>query len=258
MHDQIVPLILTLNEQSNLHRVLSKLDWASSIVVLDSHSDDETEKIAKAFSNVSFYQRSFDGFANQWNAGIELAARANDWVLALDADYLLSDELVDEFGELEPDGDVAGYAAHFIYCIDGMPLRASLYPPHTVLFRAELGRYVQDGHTQRLLLGDSIRPLIHPIFHDDRKSWERWYRSQLCYARLEAEKIRKSSWSALPIGGKIRRIPLLSIVLSPVYLLLCKGLWRNGIRGLKYVWQRLIAEWLIQRALWMGPFKRMF
>lgn len=254
MYDQIIPVILTLNEQPNLSRVLSKLTWARSVVVLDSHSDDGTEQIAKSFSNVSFYQRPFDCSANQWNAGIELAARTSDWVLALDADYLLSDELVDELGELEPGGDVAGYKAHFIYCIDRMPLRASLYPPHTVLFRTKLGRYVQDGHTQRLLLNDSIKPLIHPIFHDDRKSWDRWYLSQHRYARLEADKIRRSSWSDLPISGKIRRIPLLSIVLSPVYLLLYKGLWRNRIRGLKYAWQRLIAEWLIQKALWFKAF----
>ena len=254
MYDQIIPVILTLNEQSNLPRVLSKLEWARSVVVLDSHSDDKTEQIAKSFSNVAFYQRSFDCSANQWNAGIELVARTSDWVLALDADYILSDELVNELGELQPDGDVAGYDAHFIYCIDRMPLRASLYPPHTVLFRAELGRYVQDGHTQRLLLSDSIRPLSHPIFHDDRKSWDRWYLSQLRYARLEAEKIRRSPWSALPISGRIRRIPLLSILLSPVYLLLYKGLWCNGIRGLKYTWQRLIAEWLIQKALWFRAF----
>jgi glycosyltransferase involved in cell wall biosynthesis len=250
VYDQIVPVILTLNEGPNLGRVLSKLEWARSVVVLDSHSDDETETIAKSFSNVSFYQRSFDCLANQWNAGIEFARQTGNWVLALDADYLLSDELVEEFGGLRPDGDVAGYEARFIYCIDGMPLRASLYPPHTVLFRAELGEYVQDGHAQRLVLNDPIQRLVHPIFHDDRKSRERWYVSQRHYARQEAEKIRNSSWSALPFSGKIRRIPLLSIALAPVYLLLSKGLWRDGIRGWKYVWQRLVAEWLIQKSLW--------
>ncbi len=255
MHDKIVPLVLTLNEESNLNRTLSKLEWARSIVVLDSHSDDGTEKIANSFSNVLFCQRSFDCLANQWNAGIELAARKGDWVLALDADYLLSNDLVDELGKLKPDSDVVGYEAHFIYCIDGRPLRASLYPPHTVLFRAELGQYAQDGHAHRLLLLDSTRRLIHPIFHDDRKSWERWYVSQLGYARLEAEKIKRSSWQTLSMSGKLRRIPPLSIVLTPVYLLLCKGLWRNGIRGLKYVRQRLIAEWLIQKALWFRAYE---
>ena len=251
MHDRIVPLILTLNEEPNLGRVLSKLTWARSVVVLDSYSNDSTQAIANEFPNVLFRQRVFDVLANQWNAGLESAARRGEWVLALDADYVLSDELIDELGSLRPDTDVAGYEAHFVYCVDGVPLKASLYPPHTVLFRARLAHFVQDGHAQRLTLKNAVRPLVHPIFHDDRKSWSRWYSNQQGYACLEAEKIKKWSWFALPISGKVRRLPLVSVVVSPVYLLFYKGLWRDGRRGLKYIWQRLVAEWLIQKSLWV-------
>jgi len=250
MHDRIVPLILTFNEEPNLARVLSKLNWAKSVVVIDSYSDDRTEEIAKGFENVSFHRRRFDCHANQWNKGLDLAARLSDWVLALDADYVLSDGLVNELCNLTSDDDVAGYEAHFVYCIDGIPLKASLYPPHTVLFRAGLARYVQDGHTQRLIVKNSVRSLVHPILHDDRKSWRRWYSNQRRYACLEAERMEECSWLALPISAKIRRIPLLSVLVSPVYLLLSKGLWRDGIRGWKYIWQRLVAEWLIQKSLW--------
>lgn len=251
MHERIVPLILTFNEERNLPRVLSKLDWASPVVIVDSFSEDSTETIAKSFDNVSFYQRTFDCHANQWNFGLAHASMLGEWVLALDADYVLSESLIDELGELKPDGAVDGFEAHFVYCIDGTPLKASLYPPHTVLFRAQSARYIQDGHTQRLELGRSIQSLINPIYHDDRKSWTRWYANQRRYACLEAEKIDKSSWRALPFSGKVRRIPLLGVLVSPIYLLLGKGLWRDGIRGFKYVWQRLVAEWLIQRSLWM-------
>ncbi len=250
MHDRIVPLILTYNEESNLARVLSKLVWARSVVVIDSYSNDRTEIIAKRFENVSFHQRIFDRHVDQWNMGLDCAARLGDWVLALDADYVLSDGLVDELDNLAPNDGIAGYEAHFVYCIDGIPLRASLYPPHTVLYRARLARYVQDGHTQRLVLEKSVQPLVHPIYHDDRKSWNRWYANQRDYAYLEAETLEECSWLDLPISGKIRRVPLLSILISPLYLLLSKGLWREGIRGWKYVWQRLVAEWLIQKSLW--------
>ena len=91
MHDQIVPLILTFNEESNLARVLSKLDWAKVVVVIDSYSSDRTQAIAESFQNVSFHQREFDCHANQWNMGLETAGRLGNWVLALDSDYVLSD-----------------------------------------------------------------------------------------------------------------------------------------------------------------------
>ena len=250
MLESIVPVILTLNEEANLRRVLTKLDWAKSILVIDSYSDDNTEYIAKSFSNVIFYKRKFDSAANQWNFGIQLAAEHGNWILALDADYLLSDELVAEMSELVPDEDLTGFEARFVYCIDGTPLNSSLYPEHTVLYRSGYGRYFQDGHTQRLLVQGRQGVLRHPIFHDDRKSPERWYREQLRYARMEAEKIRATSWGQLSFSGKIRRVPLLSIALPCIYLLFYKGIWRNGRHGLKYVWQRSVAEWLIQKALW--------
>ena len=250
MHDRIVPLILTYNEEPNIARVLSKLDWARSVVVIDSYSNDRTKTIAKHFSNVCFHQRTFDRHSNQWNMGLECAARLGEWVLALDADYVLSDGLIDELGSLAPNDGVAGYKARFVYCIDGIPLRASLYPPHTVLYRARLARYVQDGHTQRLVLEEPVQSLVHPIFHDDRKSWHRWYANQRGYACREAEKLEECAWHALPISGKMRRVPLLSMLVSPAYLLVVKGLWRDGVKGWKYVWQRLVAEWLIQKSLW--------
>jgi glycosyltransferase involved in cell wall biosynthesis len=251
MFDRIVPLILTFNEERNLSRVLSRLEWAGAVVVVDSYSDDGSEAIARSFNNVSFHQRPFDCLADQWNFGLGHAARLGEWVLGLDADYVLSDGLIDELGRLSPENGVAGFDAHFVYCIDGEPLRASLYPPHTVLFRAQSTRYVQDGHAQRLKLEGSVQSLAHPIYHDDRKSWSRWIANQRLYAGQEADKLDRSSWLALPISGKVRRIPLLSVLALPIYLIIGKGLWRDGLRGWKYIWQRLVAEWLIQRSLWM-------
>lgn len=250
MRDRIVPLVLTLDEERNLSRVLSRLEWAESVVIVDSFSSDATETIARGFRNVTFHQRRFDCLANQWNFGLDHAARLGEWVLALDADYVLSEGLIDELERLAPEDSVAGFDAYFVYCIDGEPLRASLYPPHTVLFRAKSGRFVQDGHAQRLKLDGSVQSLAHPIHHDDRKSWSRWIANQRLYAGQEAEKLDRSAWLALPISGKLRRIPLLSVLALPIYLILGKGLWRDGVRGWKYIWQRLVAEWLIQRSLW--------
>src|SRR2546428_5645948 len=99
--DEITVLILTYNEAPNIRRTLERLRWAHRIVVVDSYSTDETVEIAKGFPNVDLVQRRFDSFARQCNFGLEQIR--SRWVLSLDADYVLSDELLKEIGTLQLD-----------------------------------------------------------------------------------------------------------------------------------------------------------
>ena len=47
------------------------IGWAREILVIDSFSTDDTERIARSFRNVVFTQRTFDHHALQWNFGIQ-------------------------------------------------------------------------------------------------------------------------------------------------------------------------------------------
>src|ERR1700730_17884251 len=96
MFDQITPLILTYNEAPNIGRTLEQLRWAHDIVVVGSFSDDETLEIVAEFPRVRVYQRKFDTHEQQWNFGLKETGIKTEWVLALDADYTLSDELIAE------------------------------------------------------------------------------------------------------------------------------------------------------------------
>jgi len=88
---KISAVIITLNEEKNIERCLSSLqEVADEILVLDSFSDDDTEAICKKY-NVVFQQHKFDGHIQQKNRAMEMAAY--DYVLSLDADEALSDEL---------------------------------------------------------------------------------------------------------------------------------------------------------------------
>src|SRR5689334_21318342 len=190
MLDQITPLILTYNEAPNIARSLGALSWAKDIVVVDSFSEDDTITLAKLIPRVRVFQRAFDCHRNQWEFGLKETGIATPWVLALDADYVLSAEVIAELKNLTPDAQTAGYRANFVYCIKGKKLRSGIYPPVTVLYRREAATYVQDGHTQRVALEGTIEDLHAPIFHDDRKSLKRWLNSQAKYTELEAQKLR--------------------------------------------------------------------
>jgi glycosyltransferase involved in cell wall biosynthesis len=247
---EITPIVLTFNEEPNIARTLEQLRWARSVIVLDSFSTDATLELARRFDNVRVIQHRFVDFAQQWNFVLEQGGIETEWVLALDADYVLSEELVAELAELQPEADVGGYRCSFQYCIQGSPLRGSLYPPNTLLFRRRLGRYIQDGHAYRLTLATGrVVQLQGKIKHDDRKSLERWLISQEHYARIEVGKLRRTPLRALSWPDRIRRIPFAAPAIVPWYCLLIKGSALDGVSGLAYVAQRTVAELILSLML---------
>lgn len=83
-------VIITYNEEKRLADCLNQLIPGVELIVLDSGSDDKTLDIAKKFG-AQTYTRKFDNYAAQKNAAIQYASRK--WVLSLDADEVLSEEL---------------------------------------------------------------------------------------------------------------------------------------------------------------------
>lgn len=83
-------VIIAYNEEANLSRCLQSLPTGIEIILLDSESTDRTCAIAQAYG-AHVYQRPFTNFAEQKNAALSFAT--STWILALDADEELSDEL---------------------------------------------------------------------------------------------------------------------------------------------------------------------
>ena len=245
MLDQITPLILTYNEAPNIGRTLAALGWARDIVVVDSFSDDETLEIASSFPQVRVFQREFDSHRNQWEFGLRETDIKTPWVLALDADYVVTNEAVAELKELQPDEAIVGYRAKFTYCIHGKEIHSGIYPPVTVLYRREVATYVQDGHTQRVVVDGRVEGLRVRLLHDDRKSLRRWLYSQARYAELEREGIVKRQREALDFRDRIR----LWFVVAPAamffYCLIVRGGILDGWPGLYYAFQRSLAELML-------------
>src|SRR5262249_21906405 len=133
-----------------------------------------------------------------------LAHVESEWVLSLDADYVLSDELISEISALRPNCNLRGFWARFVYQIFGHPLRASLYPNRAVLYRKSSARYVDEGHAHRVKIDGETENLIHPIYHDDRKPIFRWFGSQARYASLEASHLLSHDRSTLRTVDRIR------------------------------------------------------
>jgi len=256
MLDQITPLILTYNEAPNIARVLASLSWAKDIVVVDSFSDDETIEIASSFPRVRIFQRAFDSHRNQWEFGLRATTIATPWVLALDADYVLSDELITELENLQPPPEAAGYRANFIYCIKGTRLNCGIYPPVTVLYHREDASYIQDGHTQRVTLEGTVELLKSPMFHDDRKSLKRWFSSQTRYTELEAQKLLAADPNTLGLADRLRRWRVVMPPATLFYCLIVRGGIFDGWPGFYYAFQRTLAELMLSLHLIENSFTR--
>ncbi|MFN8353988.1 MAG: glycosyltransferase family 2 protein [Spirosomataceae bacterium] len=84
-------VVITFNEAANIAACLDSLRQVTDdIVVMDSFSTDQTASICQQ-KGVRFYQRAWEGYSAQKNAGNALAQ--HDWILSLDADERLSAEL---------------------------------------------------------------------------------------------------------------------------------------------------------------------
>ena len=242
MLDLITPLILTCNEVANLPRTLKALHWARRIVVVDSGSTDGTLEILREDPRIEIYYRAFDTFADQCAFGLGLIQ--TQWVLSLDADNVVTDELIGEISRCNPE-DFDGWVGPYRYCIEGRPLRGSLFPPRVLLFRADRGVYENDGHGHHVrIVTGRVGRLRFPILHDDRKPLDRWLASQVKYSAQESCKLLATSWGELNWADRLRRCYLGPLLIVP-FCLFAKGLVLDGRAGLAYTAQRLVFEVLL-------------
>ncbi|MCX6183156.1 MAG: glycosyltransferase family 2 protein [Bacteroidetes bacterium] len=94
--------IITFNEEKNIERCLRSVqEIADEIVVVDSFSKDKTEEICKAFP-AKFIPHAFEGHIQQKNYAISQCS--GDYVLSLDADEALSEELKSSIKKLQREG----------------------------------------------------------------------------------------------------------------------------------------------------------
>jgi glycosyltransferase involved in cell wall biosynthesis len=123
--------IITLNEAENLSRTLASVEFADEIVVVDSGSTDRTVEIARSFK-AKVFSETWTGFAKQKNSAIDKCG--GTWVLSLDADEELTEELQTEIrGMLEADEQITpqvdGYRLRLRHMFLGRWMRYGGYYP---------------------------------------------------------------------------------------------------------------------------------
>lgn len=162
---RVSAVIITYNEELKIRKTLSQLDWCDEIVIVDSHSTDKTVAICKEFG-CKVYSRVFDGFGSQKRFAV--AKASNDWVLCIDADEVLTDELVQEIKhELISNKDFAGYSIRMNLVFLN---KEFVYGKESVryflrLFNKQKGGFSDDKVHERIAVDGPVKKLNHKIRH---------------------------------------------------------------------------------------------
>jgi glycosyltransferase involved in cell wall biosynthesis len=159
-------VVICQNEEETIARCLGSLAWCEEIVVVDSGSTDRTREIAGSFTP-RVIEQPFLGYVKQKNFALDQAT--HEWVVCLDADEALSEELQGAIREAlasDPEG-AAGYVLDRVtYFLGVWHDRGEWYPdPQLRVFRRSLGRWVGLDPHDRVELRGRSRPLPGRLFH---------------------------------------------------------------------------------------------
>ncbi|MCD6091607.1 MAG: glycosyltransferase family 2 protein [Bacteroidales bacterium] len=138
---KISVVIITMNEERNIGRCLASVDGvADEIVILDSGSTDRTEELCKN-AGARFYFQAFKGHIEQKNLALEKAS--HPYVLSLDADEALSDELKQSILETKQNWAFDGYIMNRLTNYCGTWIKHSAWYPDSKLrlFNREKGQW---------------------------------------------------------------------------------------------------------------------
>lgn len=103
----ISAVVLTKNAQETLDKCLSSLNWCDEIVIIDDNSTDKTVRIAQKHKAKIYQHDLKENFAQQRNFGLNKAQE--DWILFVDADELVSDQLKKEIQKVLNKPNKSGY-----------------------------------------------------------------------------------------------------------------------------------------------------
>jgi glycosyltransferase involved in cell wall biosynthesis len=193
--------ILTKNSNRTLAAALSSVSEFPEVILLDTGSTDDTLTIAKQFPNVRIHHAQFTNFGDLRNYAANFAS--NDWILALDSDESLSNELANEIHSL-PLNPTSVYEIVFFNYFNGRKITGCGWHPesHLRLYNRQNAQFSPSKVHEKILRGHlTVQRLKNPILHTPYLAVSDFLAKMQFYSdlfALENKGKRKSSlWTAL-------------------------------------------------------------
>ena len=217
-------VISAFNEEKKIRNCLESVKWADEIVFINNSSTDRTAEIARRYTAKIYTQKNdYNNIDLQKNLGIEKAI--GEWVLLLDADEIVTEELALEIKNVichpdnsprhpegsegyhinklkidssaEPQNDINGYEIPRKNIIFGKWIQHSgWYPDYQLrLFRRGLGKYEKKHYHEPINVGGKISKLNNPLIHNNFETISQFlYKHLIIYAPNEAEDLLRKGY----------------------------------------------------------------
>ena len=181
-------VVITKNEENNIGECLQSVsDWADEIVIVDDQSSDRTVTIAQDFTDKIFHRKmDNEGRHRNW----AYAQARNEWVLSLDADEKVTDELKMEITTAIKDQNYQAYSIPLRNYIGTYWVRHSgWYPAGKLrLFMKSRFRYEEVEVHPRVFVDGQTGHLTKDIIHKGYPDFEHFLASLNRQTTLEARK----------------------------------------------------------------------
>jgi glycosyltransferase involved in cell wall biosynthesis len=254
-------VILTLDEEVNLPACLDSVGVCDDVVVFDSFSSDQTKKIAEE-KGARFFEREFDNYAGQRNASINDVDYKNEWILIIDADERLDENIFAEINDfIDTKGSDYSMARmrrkDFLF---GKWLRRSSgYPTWfgRLIKKGEV-RIEREINEEYMTDGKVYHLKNHLIHYPLNKGLFSWFERHNHYSTMEANRL-VSEYESLPHKTLFSKDPVkrrkylkelaFKLPCRPFivfcYLYLFRLGFLDGLAGLRFAFMRCMYERMI-------------
>lgn len=211
--------IITLNEDANIRACLKSVMWADEIVLMDSRSIDRTLEIAKEFTDKLFVEKKWEGYGKQKNRCASQAK--NDWILNVDADETVSEELRDEILHLISNN--RKYTAYSVtrknFIGDRWIKHGGWYPDRIIrLYNKTMAAFTETSVHEGVRTKGRTGELNGHLVHKTYSVLDEYFTRQDRYSRLSAKDMANAG----------KRAHLHTLILHPLFSFFKNYLLKKG------------------------------
>ena len=246
----IAVVMISLNEGHNMEKVLQNISgWAQEIFLVDSFSTDDTIDIALKYG-VHVIQHNFNGFGSQWNFALNNLPITCPWVMKLDPDEIITDNLKKSIEGLILNSNCDG-----INIERRLWFMGAMLPVTQIILRLwKTGscKFTDVEVNEHPLVSGNIEFASGYLEHHDSPNLDHWIVKQNNYTTTEA--INQFNKGNLAVPSKFfgstleRRMWIKEVfwkvpgryVLLFLYHYLILGAWKSGKIG--WIWSRLRVD----------------